>query len=84
MLKSGDHVFLGTSPVEIPADDPYAAYARRLGGAIWVCSAADGVKRAELPLESPPVRAGMAAAEGKLFVASTDGSVTCLARSAER
>jgi hypothetical protein len=82
MLKSGDHLFLGTSPVDIPADDPYAAYEGRLGGAIWVYSAADGVKRAELPLKSPPVWDGMAAAGGKLFLAAADGSVVCLSGAA--
>ena len=76
-------MFLGTSPVDIPADDPYAAYEGRLGGAIWVCSAVDGVKRAELPLGPPPVLDHMAAADGKLFVTSANGSVTCLASPVE-
>ncbi len=77
LLKSGDRLYLGTSPVEIPPDDPYAAYQGRLGGAVWVCSADDGAKQAELPLESPPVWDGMAASNGKLFVASARGWVTC-------
>ena len=78
MLKSGDRLMLGVAPIEIPDDDPHAAYEGRLGGSLWVCSEADGAKIAELPLPSPVVWDGMAAANEKLFVATADGTVVCL------
>ncbi len=80
ILKSGDRLLLGVAPIEIPEDDPHAAYEGRLGGSIWVCSEADGAKSAELPLPSPVVWDGMAAAGEKLFVSTADGTVVCLGR----
>ena len=79
MLKSGDHLYLGVLPVEIPAEDPHAAYENRRGGMIWVCSAKDGSKVAEYKLESPVVWDGMAAANEKLFLSTSDGSIQCFA-----
>jgi outer membrane protein assembly factor BamB len=77
MLKSGDNLLLGVAPVEIPLDDPYAAYEGRMGGSLWVCSEGDGAKLAELPLASPVVWGGMAAADGRLFAATAAGSLLC-------
>jgi hypothetical protein len=78
MLKSGDRLYLAVAPVEIPTGDPYAAYEGRRGGTIWVCSETNGEKVAEQPLASPAVWDGMAAAGGRLFVTTVDGSVICL------
>ncbi|NQT17496.1 MAG: PQQ-binding-like beta-propeller repeat protein, partial [Planctomycetes bacterium] len=78
MLKSGDHLFIGVAPVEVPEEDPHAAYEGRTGGSVWVCSERDGAKVAEHRLDSPVAWDGMAAAAGKLFVATADGSVLCL------
>ena len=79
MLKSGGNLYLGVTPVEIPEDDPHAAYEGRKGGMIWTVSANGGGKIAEYELESPVVWDGMAAAHGKLFLATSDGAVLCLA-----
>ena len=73
MLKSGDHLYLGVMPT---VGKPGAAHEGR-GGAIWIASAEDGSKRAEYPLDAPVVWDGMAAAAGKLFVATGDGSLRC-------
>jgi len=81
MLKSADNLFLAVMPVAIPADDPHAAYEGRMGGMIWVASCEDGSKIAEYQLDSPAVWDGMAAAGGKLFLSSCDGTVQCLAGS---
>jgi hypothetical protein len=77
MLKSADKLYLGTTPVEIPEDDPHAAYEYRRGGSIWVASADDGSKIAEYQIEAPVVWDGMAAAGKKLFLSTTDGAVIC-------
>jgi outer membrane protein assembly factor BamB len=81
MLKSGDHLFMGVMPVGISQDDPHAAYEGRKGGKIWIASAKDGRKVTEYELGSPVVWDGMAAAHGRLFMSTTDGSVFCWARS---
>jgi hypothetical protein len=79
LLKSGSHLFLGVMPTEIPENDPHAAYEGRLGGAIWVCSESDGSKIGEHALSSPVVWDGIAAADGHLYVVTTDGHVMCMA-----
>lgn len=45
---------------------------------LWAVSAADGKKQAEYTLAAPPVFDGMAAANGKLFLVTLDGKVSCL------
>jgi len=77
MLKAGDRLVLGVWPVAIPDDDPHAAYEGRLGGSLWIVSAEDGTKAAEVPLPHPVVWDGMAAAGGRLYVATTAGQVVC-------
>jgi len=79
MLKSGDRLYLGAMPVAVPPDDPHAAYEGRRGGVIWVVSAKDGTKIAEHKLDAPVVWDALAAANGRLFFTTTDGSVHCLA-----
>jgi hypothetical protein len=79
MLKSGEHLFMGAMPTNIPLDDPHAAYEGRRGGAIWIVAARDGSRVAEYKLSSPAVWDGMAAAKGRLYVSMMDGRVLCLA-----
>jgi len=54
-----------------------AALEGRKGALLWVVSASDGEKLAEYNLESPPVWDGMAAANGRLYLATNDGRVLC-------
>ena len=56
-----------------------AALLGRDGAVLWAVSAADGQKAAEYALAAPPVFDGMAAAAGRLYLATTDGKVLCLA-----
>jgi len=77
MLKAGSLLFLGAMPVEIPPDDPHAAYEGRKGGVLWVLSADDGAKAAEYPLDAPVVWDGLAAAHGRLCLSTVDGKVLC-------
>jgi len=78
MLKAGDRLVLGVWPIEVPENDPHAAYDGRLGGAVWIVSADDGSKVGEIALEHPVVWDGMAAAGGRLYVVTIDGKLTCL------
>ncbi len=79
MLKSGGCLFLGAMPVEVPKDDPYAAYEGRRGGMIRIASAKGGEKIAEYKLDAPVAWDGMAAAHRKLFVCTEAGTIFCFA-----
>ena len=48
------------------------------GGSLWCLATQNGKKVSELPLPSPSVHEGLAAAYGKLYVAMKNGSVLCL------
>jgi hypothetical protein len=56
-----------------------AAIEGKRGALLWAFSVSDGKKLAAWRLDSMPVFDGMAAANGKLFFASVDGKVVCLA-----
>ncbi|MCZ6794506.1 MAG: LamG domain-containing protein, partial [Planctomycetota bacterium] len=47
------------------------------GGHLWAVSSTDGKQLAEVPLKSLPVWDGMAAARGRLYLATQDGKVVC-------
>ena len=95
MVLAGKTLFIAGPPDvadEVAAfekpDDPavrakLAAQAEALAGLkgawLWAVAAADGAKLAEYKLDSPPVWDGMAAANGKLYLVTMDGKVTCLA-----
>jgi len=49
------------------------------GALLWAVSAADGEKRAEHKLDSPPVFDGLAAAGGRLYLSTQNGAVRCFA-----
>jgi hypothetical protein len=79
MLKSGDMLFLGVMPTDIPADDPHAAYDGRLDGSLWVCSEKDGSKLAEYALPAPVNWDGIAAAGRCLYLSMANGRLICMA-----
>jgi outer membrane protein assembly factor BamB len=54
-----------------------AAWEGKKGGLLRVVSASDGEKLTEYKLESVPVWDGMAAANGRLYMATIDGKVLC-------
>jgi outer membrane protein assembly factor BamB len=94
MVAAGDRLFVAGHPDFIDErrafrlpDDPEVqkqlqrqadALEGRYGGLLWAVSKADGRPAARYQLDSPPVFDGMAVAEGRLFVASLDGSLLAL------
>ena len=56
-----------------------AALLGERGAMLWSVSAADGKKLAEVALDAIPVWDGMAAANGRLYLATADGKVRCFA-----
>ena len=56
-----------------------AAYQGAQGALLWAVSTTDGTKLAEWKLDSLPRWDGMAAAQGRLYIATTAGKVLCMA-----
>ena len=94
MLVAGKTLFVAGPPDLLDAEGAYrlpgdpavkrqlaeqeASYRNRRGGILWAVSTADGKKLAEYRLDAPPVFDGMAATDGGLYMATTDGNVICL------
>jgi len=78
LVLAGETVVLGGMPYVVPRNDPFAAYEGRKGGLLWLMAANDGKKLAEYNLASPVAWNGLAAANGRLYVATMDGKVTCM------
>ncbi len=78
MVLAKDTLFLAGVPDVLPKDDPYAALDGRRGALLWALSKEDGAKISELMLEAPPVFDGIAAANGRLYMALTTGELLCL------
>jgi len=55
-----------------------AALKGQEGALLWAVSGSDGNRLAEYELESPPVWDGMAAANGRLYLAMKNGRIVCL------
>ncbi|MHC4627704.1 MAG: outer membrane protein assembly factor BamB family protein [Planctomycetota bacterium] len=77
MALAGDVLFVAGTPVVFPADDLARAYEGRMGGVLWAASAETGEKLAEYRLGSAPVWDSMAAAGGRLYIATQDGKLRC-------
>jgi len=79
MVRAGQTLFAAGSPDVVDPKDPHGAWEGRKGGVLAAFAAADGRKLAEYKLTAPPVWDGLAAANGRLYVATMDGKITCLA-----
>ncbi|MFP4057668.1 MAG: PQQ-binding-like beta-propeller repeat protein [Candidatus Brocadiia bacterium] len=81
MVLAGDTLFLAGPPDLFEGLDAeaVAALEGQKGAALWAVDASEGRKLAQLALDSPPVFDGMAAAPGRLVVATCAGRVVCLA-----
>ena len=75
MLLADRTLFMAGPPDPFGSKDPVATLEGRNGGQLLAVSAADGGKLAQYPLDAPPVFDGMAAAGGRLYLATTDGKV---------
>ena len=72
-------LFVAGLPEEIVPDDPLAALEGRRDARLCVLAAADGSTLAEYRLDAPPVWDGMAATAGRLYLATSDGKMLCMA-----
>jgi outer membrane protein assembly factor BamB len=77
MVRAGDILFVAGAPDVVDPKDPYGAWEGRKGGVLAAFATGDGRKLAEYKLSAPPVWDGMAAAGGRLYIATMDGKVLC-------
>jgi len=80
MVQTSNRLFVAGPPDVVDAKDPLGAFEGRLGGLLYAVDSASGKKLSEQKLDSPPVLNGIAAAGGRLFIATTDGKLVCMGR----
>ena len=68
-----------TVPVRPRALAPFTAAEEGRDAVLWAVSPADGKELTQCTLPSPPVFDGMIAVAGRLYLATVDGRVVCLA-----
>ena len=78
MVLAEDVLFVAGTPAVFPEGDLAKAYEGRMGGVVWASSAADGRKLTEYRLDAAPEWDSLAAANGRLFLCTTDGRVHCM------
>jgi hypothetical protein len=78
MLRAGDTLFVAGPPDVVDPADPHAAWEGRKGGVLAAFSTVDGRPLGELRLPAPPAWDGLAAAAGRLYLATADGQVLCI------
>ena len=79
MVLAGETLLLAGVPDAADPAEALAALEGKKGALLWAVAAATGERQAEVRLDSPPVYDGMIVAGGRVFVATADGSVRCLA-----
>ncbi|MDP6636512.1 MAG: PQQ-binding-like beta-propeller repeat protein [Phycisphaerae bacterium] len=77
MVSAADKLFIAGAPDTFDDKDPLAALEGRAGGLLRAVSKSDGKKLAQYPLDAPPVLDGLITANGKLYIATRDGKLTC-------
>jgi hypothetical protein len=77
MVVTDDLIVVAGTPDILDSDAPLDVLEGKAGGRLRVVGKTDGEARSEIDLASPPVWDGMAAAEGRLYLATLDGRVVC-------
>ena len=75
MVRAGETLFVAGSPDTVDPADPHGAWEGRKGGVLAAFATTDGKKLAEYTLPAPPVWDGLAAANGRLYIATTSGDI---------
>jgi outer membrane protein assembly factor BamB len=78
MVATDGALCIAGPPDVVDDKDPLGAFEGRKGGVLRLLAADSGEKIAEHTLDSPPVFNGMAAAAGRLYIVTEDGSVMCI------
>ncbi|MBN1421384.1 MAG: PQQ-binding-like beta-propeller repeat protein [Planctomycetes bacterium] len=77
LVATDEILFAAGPPDVVDPKDPLGAFEGRKGGALVALDARSGDLLGERALDAPPVFNGMAAAGGRLYIASTDGTLSC-------
>ena len=80
MAVAGGVLFVAGAPDRVDPSDPLGAFEGRKGMVLCAFGAADGKQIRECPLASLPVWDGMAAAAGRLYLATQAGHVLCIGK----
>jgi len=83
MVLAGDQLFAAGTPDVLDPEDPLAALEGRKGAMLQVFSTEDGSLLKSYDMAEVPAFDGLSAAAGKLFLATIDGKVICLAKPVE-
>jgi hypothetical protein len=77
MVLAGDNLFVAGDPDVLDELDPMAAFEGRKGAILLALDAFTGETLAEQKLAAAPVFDGLIAANGCLYMVTTDGAVRC-------
>lgn len=78
MVNTGSKLFVAGAPdVFDVEDDPLGALEGRKGGVLCAVSKDNGSTIRQYKLDAPPVLDGLIAVDGKLFLATRDGKLSC-------
>jgi outer membrane protein assembly factor BamB len=77
MVMTEKLLFIAGPPDIVDPADPLGAFEGRKGGILAAIDRSDGTKVWEYTLDMPPVFDGLAAAEGRLYVALQNGCIVC-------
>ena len=77
MVLADDLLFVAGPPDVVEPDDPLAAFQGRKGALLQAFSANGGSLRRSYELSSPPAFDGLCAAQGRLFLSTSDGKLLC-------
>jgi hypothetical protein len=79
MVRTADALFVAGPPDVCQPEDPTGALEGREGAALVAFDPENGKRLFECKLAAPPAFDGMAAARGRLYLATIDGKVACMA-----
>jgi hypothetical protein len=80
MFRSSNEPFVRRRPAGlIDPKDPLASFEGRKGALLNVYSAGDGSLLKSIPLASVPAFDGMIATNGRIYMATNDGKLLCMA-----
>lgn len=77
MLLTPDTLYVAGPPHHVEPSDPHATYENRAGATLGLYATADGRSIDQVKLDHPPAFDALSAADGKLFMADTQGQVIC-------
>ena len=80
MVVTAGPLFVAGPPDVVDPKDPLGAFEHRKGGLLYAVDTATGKRLASHRLPSPPLFDGAAAAQGRLYIAQEDGSITCFGK----